>query len=227
MLPSLNISPWKEELLSVLAQEILSISPKPLISIDGKGGSGKTSFAVKLADALNANIVSTDDACWYADPIHWDDEILNGIIQPWLNGKSVAYTPSGWIKQNRDGCIEVDSSRALVFEGSGACRKTLRKVVTYSIWIDTDPNIARERVIQRDFANGVNGGTIESVTEFTDWWDSVVDPFLIEEASWNYVDVIVSGTQSDFSSNTLMVHYPSKPILAEGVRHEKKQLQNN
>jgi len=208
MLSPLGIDTWKEESLSALVEQILRVAPKPLVLVDGKGGSGKTSFAVKLADALNANIVATDDICWHADPIHWDSEMLNGIIYPWLNGASVSYTPTGWIKKNREGFIAVDSSRALIIEGSGACRKTLRKFATYSVWIDTDPDISRARVIQRDFANEENGATLESVTKFIDWWDSVVDPFLVVEEAWKYTNVIVSGTQSDLSSNVVLIHYP-------------------
>ena len=181
MLPSLGIDKWKEKTMSNLKVEILGITPKPLILVDGKGGSGKTSFALKLANILNANIVSTDDLSWCADPIHWDGEMLDGIVYPWLGGKNTAYTPSGWVNNNRSGFIEVDSSKALIIEGSGVCRKKLRENATYSIWVDTEPDIARTRVIQRDFANGENGGTLESVTKFTDWWDSVVDPFLLEE----------------------------------------------
>jgi Tfp pilus assembly pilus retraction ATPase PilT len=90
MLPSLGIDTWEDETLPNLAAEILRISPKPLIFIDGKGGSGKTSFAAKLANVLGANIVATDDVAWYADPIHWDEELLAGIINPWLGGENVA-----------------------------------------------------------------------------------------------------------------------------------------
>ena len=211
MLPPLGIDTWKEETLSVFAEKILIIASKPLVLVDGKGGSGKTSFAVVLANVLNANIVATDDICWNADPIHWDNEMLNGIIQPWLNGANAAYTPLGWTKKNRNGFIEVDSSKTLIIEGSGACRKTLRKVAAYSVWIDTEPDISRERVIQRDLANGGNGATLESVTEFTDWWDSVVDPFLAEEEAWKYANVIVSGTQSDLTANAFFVHYQNNP----------------
>jgi len=211
MLPSLGIDVWKEETLSNLTAKIMSIAPNPLILIDGKGGSGKTSFAVKLADNLNASIVTTDDVCWYADPIHWDDEMLNGIVKPWLDGKNVAYTPSGWIKENRIGFIEADPNKALIIEGNGACRKTLREFATYSIWIDTEPELSRMRVIQRDLANGENGGTLESVTEFTDWWDSLVDPFLLEEEAWKYTDIIVSGSQSDLISNIILIYVPDNP----------------
>lgn len=208
MIPSLEINSWSEELLSNLAAKILNIVPRPLVLVDGVAGSGKTTLAEKLVDVLNANLVHSDDVSWCADPIHWDGEMLAGIINPWLNGKNVAYKPTGWIKENRPGTIEVDQNRALIIEGMGASRKTLRAFATYSIWVDTEPKIARERVVQRDLANGENGGTIESITEFANWWDSLLSPLFLEEKSWKYVDVIVSGSQSDFIFNNLMIHVP-------------------
>ena len=208
MLPSLEINSWSEESISNLARKISNITTKPLILVDGVGGSGKTTLAAKLIDILNANLVHSDDVSWCADPIHWDDEMLAGIVNPWLDGKDVSYRPTGWIKENRSGSIDVDPNRALIIEGMGSSRKTLRAVATYSIWVDTDPEIARERVVQRDLANGENGGTIESVTEFANWWDSLIMPLFLEERPWKYVDIIVSGSQSNLISDRIMIHVP-------------------
>lgn len=208
MLPSLKISSWSEESLSNLAAKISNNVLRPLILIDGAAGSGKTTLATKLADILNANLVHTDDVSWYADPIHWDGEMLAGIINPWFNGNHVAYRPTGWIKKNRSGSIDVDPNRALVIEGMGASRKTMRAIAAYSIWVDTDPEVARARVVQRDLVNGENGGTVESITEFADWWDSLLTPLLLNEESWKYVDIIVDGWKSDLISNNLMIHVP-------------------
>jgi len=60
MLPSLEIHNWKKESFSALKSKILRVTPRPLVLIDGIGGSGKTTFAAKLADILKANLVSSD-----------------------------------------------------------------------------------------------------------------------------------------------------------------------
>lgn len=208
MLPSLGIKQWSEETLSDRAAHILNLMPRPLILIDGAAGSGKTTLAKKLADLLHANLVHTDDVSWCADPVHWDDEMLSGIVNPWLAGKMAAYKPTGWMKENRPGFINADPDRALIIEGMGACRKTMRSTAAYSIWVDTEPEIARARVVQRDIANGDNGGTVESVTKFADWWDSLMLPLFLEEKVWNHVDVIVNGERSDLTKDKLLVYVP-------------------
>lgn len=100
----------------------------------------------------------------------------------------------------------MDPDKALIIEGMGAGRKTLRAAAEYLIWVDTEPETARARVVQRDLANGENGGTVESVTEFADWWDSLLVPLFLEEEPWKYADIIVSGSRSDLISDKLMIH---------------------
>ena len=225
MLPSLKIKSWSEESLSNLAVKITEYVPRPIILIDGVGGSGKTTLALKLKAEFNANLVHTDDVSWCADPVHWEGEMLNGIVNPWIDGNNVSYRPTGWVKENRPGSIEIDPDRPLIIEGMGAGRKELRAVATYSIWVDTEPEIARERVVRRDMENGENGGNIESVIEFADWWDSLLMPLLSEEKSWEFADVIVSGSQLDIDSDTIMIHVPSVERGGLPAKQKKNTLE--
>lgn len=214
LLPSLKIDSWTETSLSDLAETISEQAPGPLILIDGAAGSGKTTLAKALAELLHANLVHSDDVSWCADPVRWDEEMLTGIVNPWLDGRKVTYRPSGWIKENRQGSIDVDPDRALIIEGMGAGRKTLRTAAACSVWVDAEPKIARARVVQRDLANGENGGTVESVTEFADWWDSLVTPLFEEEEPWKYADIIVNGSQEGFTPEHLMVHISENHLFS-------------
>lgn len=198
-LPSLGITDWDQVSLPNLVEKITSKSPKPLILIDGAAGSGKTTLAKILAERLQANLVLTDELCWNADPVQWDGEMLDNIILPWQAGNDVTYRPTGWVKENRLGSLDVDPDKALIIEGMGAIRKTLREKATFSIWVDVEPGLARARVIERDLASGADGGTVESITGFADWWDSLLNPLFIEEKPWEFADVIISGA-SQFNS---------------------------
>lgn len=209
MLPVLEISSWKEESLTTIIEEIKTLNTKPLILIDGAGGSGKTTIAKAIAEKLDANLVHSDDVSWWADPIEWDTEMKEGIINPWNDGKDVSYRPSGWIKKDRAGSIKVDSSKPLIIEGNGSCRKSLREISTFSIWVDTDPIVSRERIINRDMEEGVNGGTYESVKEFAEWWDGIITPFFLKEEPWKYVSVIISGEKGDITKDKIAVSIPN------------------
>lgn len=90
----------------------------------------------------------------------------------------------------------------------GAGRKSLREIAAYSIWVETEPKTARERVVQRDLANGENGGTVESFTKFADWWDSLLMPLFLDEEPWKYADVIVNSMQCDLFSPNIEIHVP-------------------
>jgi Tfp pilus assembly pilus retraction ATPase PilT len=89
-LPPLGINTWSHETLSNLISNVLTAASQPLIIVDGIAGSGKTTLAKKLVNALDANLVHTDDVCWGSDPIHWDAEILDGIVTPWRSGNDVS-----------------------------------------------------------------------------------------------------------------------------------------
>lgn len=206
LLPPLEISAWTEASLSSLLEH--TSDHLPLILIDGAAGSGKTTLAAKLAALWNAGLIHTDDISWCADPIRWDEELLTGIIAPWRGGKRVSFRPTGWIRENRPGSIDVDPEKALIIEGMGACRRTLRTAASRSIWVDTAPEVARARVVQRDLSRGENGGTVASIVAFADWWDSLLNPLFLEEEPWKYVDVIVDGSRFASASDHIMVHTP-------------------
>ena len=206
LLPSLNIGAWKDSTIDALISEIMSLAPCPLILIDGAGGSGKSTLANIISKKLEANLVHTDDVCWYGDIIDWDQEVIHGIIEPWRSRENVSYRPSGWVLKNRSGAIKINPLKPLIIEGMGADRKTLLNLADYSIWVETEPETARERLILRDIETGENGGTRESSIEFANWFDSQLTPFLLEESPWDNVNIIVNGMNLDNIKEEIQVH---------------------
>ena len=212
MLPSLGLSAGEVVSPQAVAQTILARTARPLVLVDGVGGSGKTTLARTLAAVMGAGLVHTDDVAWWSDPLAWDQELIAGVLDPWRAGRTVRYRPSGWVSKNRIGHVYADGQAPLVVEGMGVIRDTLRPLAGFLVWVETDGRTAHERVVARDLASGENGGTVQSVTAMTNDWDALVIPFMREQAAWKHADLIVDGTfRLDDGAVRTLVPTPAPP----------------
>jgi len=174
-----------------------SLPNKGIILIDGDAGSGKTTFAHALADALPASaaVVSVDDISWYHDLLNWTDELIDGVITPWRSGGAVSYRPPGWVAKERPGAVMVPpDTRYLIVEGMAAVRPELERLGALPIFVSSDPSLALERVVGRDLSLGVNGGTRASVYGFHAGFQDAVVPFILEQEPWSRAALLVDGT---------------------------------
>jgi len=191
-----------------------------LILVDGTGGSGKSTFAKDLVAALNmasrsgvnnevptsnisngdgetpgaAALVAVDDISWWLDPIDWESQMLAGVIEPWFETGMVNYRPPGWIEKSREGSVTAASNRFLVVEGVTAGRVSLAKLATVLIWVNTDPEVAFRRMVDRDLALGLNGGTRAEVEQFALDFMAGEIPFQLAQRPWERADLIVDCT---------------------------------
>ncbi|QDU35122.1 uridine kinase [Poriferisphaera corsica] len=135
-----------------------------LIGVDGLGGSGKSTFARELADAVKAPVVGMDefyrvmdederaklgakDGCWRY--FNWE-YVRSSVIQPVLRGdRKLSYQVYEWTN-SRLGCNrEVEIDQVLIVEGVYACLPTLA-AYDIQIWIDVPREVATQRVKNRD-----------------------------------------------------------------------------
>lgn len=210
MLPPLPLSAGEVVTPQAIARAILARSARPLVLVDGVAGSGKTTLARTLAAVMGAGLVHTDDVAWWLDVLAWDQEMIAGVLDPWRAGRTVRYRPSGWVSKNRAGHVFADGQAPLVVEGMSVIRDTLRPLAGFLIWVETDGQIAHQRVIARDLANGENGGTVQSVTDMTNGWNALVIPFMRKQAAWKHADLIVDGTfRSDAGTVRTMERTPA------------------
>jgi hypothetical protein len=203
---------------------------RAIVLIDGAGGSGKSTFARRLVDAINGDeredgnigdgvtggrgdgdggstsgsrvahacLVAVDDVSWWLHPFNWADAMLDGVVRPWLAGGDVDYRPPGWIDKGRAGSVTAVASaeaavNILVIEGMGAARHDLADLASCIIWVNTDPHTARERLIARDLALGVNGSNRQEVEAFTDEFDALLAPFYAAEKPWQRANLVIDG----------------------------------
>jgi len=178
--------------LAVRVRALLPAGKPALILVDGRSGSGKSTFAERLARLLDAALVHSDDIAWHHDPIHWDDLLVNGVIMPWRRGEAVHFRPPAWVVKDRPGAVEVPSQPVLVVEGVGAGRSGLAAHAELVVWVQSDCDEARRRGLKRDVELGRTTEEAEAVWEE---WMRAEEPFLAADRPWTRASLVVNGTR--------------------------------
>ncbi|MEU9386431.1 hypothetical protein AB0D38_38200, partial [Streptomyces sp. NPDC048279] len=71
-----------------------SCGPVRLVGVDGHAGSGKTTFAGRLAAALGgAPVLHLDDIASHEELFAWTGRLLTQVIEPLGRGETARYTP--------------------------------------------------------------------------------------------------------------------------------------
>lgn len=127
-----------------------------LVAIDGPAGAGKTTLASKFfKDLCNSNTVTV---------IHMDD-----LYDGWDNALNEALTQKlkviteaffahevfhveifNWDIMKFDTLQRYEPADILILEGVGAAQKIVRDAGAITYWLDVEPSIGLERVLQRD-----------------------------------------------------------------------------
>ena len=125
-----------------------------LVGVDGGSGSGKSTVAARLAAALDAPLVPTDDfASWtcFAD---WWPRLEQQVLAPLLAGSDARYQQRDWVGDEfGDGLgawRTVAWAPVVVVEGVTSTRRAVAGRLAYRIWVETPEPIRFSRGIARD-----------------------------------------------------------------------------
>lgn len=141
-----------------ILQEISSIksSDTTVIAIDGVAGSGKTTLALKLASDLDdSHVIHMDDLYeGWNNPLSQKltARVRSQLLEPLSKKLSISYQIFDWKLNRFTDYREVPKSRYLILEGVGAAQREFRPYINKIIWIECDPYLGYQRVINRDGA---------------------------------------------------------------------------
>lgn len=134
--------------------EQLAKHPRALVCIDGPAGAGKTTLAEQLVQRrAHAVVIHMDDLYdgWVdALDARLTARLVEHIRDPFLAGQPITYPRYDWYVGAFVETVAVPATDLLVIEGVAAAQQALRSVAAFSIFIDVDPAVGRQRVIDRD-----------------------------------------------------------------------------
>lgn len=160
-----------------------------VIAIDGRAGAGKTTLANELALALS---LRRDVTVIHLDEIYagWDlalgqtlTDCLSYIVNSISAGQSANVPIYDWGTGDFNSTREISPCDLIIFEGVGSAQRVVREVATASIWIDIDPKVGLERVLDRD------GLAIE---EHMNLWQIREEAHFLSEKTRENADFILS-----------------------------------
>jgi energy-coupling factor transporter ATP-binding protein EcfA2 len=149
--------PLTERSFAALAARIRAAPPllggTRLVCVDGPAGSGKTTFAGRLAGALGdaAAVVHMDDlyAGWTLTGAV--ARLSAGVLRPLAEGRPGAYHRFDWHAARFDPSpVPVPAVPVLVVEGCGSSPRRLDPWTTLRVWVQAPDALRLERGLARD-----------------------------------------------------------------------------
>ncbi|WNI33130.1 hypothetical protein [Streptomyces sp. ITFR-6] len=128
-----------------------SCGPVRLIAVDGHAGSGKSTFAARLAAALDgAPVLHLDDLASHEETFDWTDRLRSQVIGPLSQGEPARYEPYDWPTRRFGPPRTLEPAPVVLIEGVGAGRRALRPFLAHLLWMDLPAAESWERGRRRD-----------------------------------------------------------------------------
>jgi uridine kinase len=178
-------------LIEKISSQVLELIDRgnqtPIVLIDGRAGSGKSTFAESLQQQLFRDGESAPRVI-HMDNIFegWEglalgsDYMVRFILLPLARRETASWQDWSWVKNQRSSWREFSGGTPLIIEGCGSLNERSKEHADISIWLEAREEVRRERWIQR-----------ERHLEKFDFWAAQELDFYAREKSQSLADLVV------------------------------------
>ncbi|MFF1699096.1 uridine kinase [Streptomyces sp. NPDC058257] len=161
-----------------------SCGPVRLVAVDGHAGSGKSTFADRLAEALGgAPVLRLDDIASHDELFGWTDRMRQQVILPLSRGETARYETYDWHARRFGPTTRaLPPAPVVLVEGVGAGRRALRPFLARLLWMELPREEAWGRGRHRD-------GAVQS--DFWDGWEPAERRHFAEDPSRPFAQSLV------------------------------------
>ncbi len=138
--------------------DLSSAKERPIISIDGPAGAGKTTLAheiyLAISPKMSVTVIHMDDLYDGWDNALGADltKVLRYLTDQHMQVRPAKINRYNWSNSSFEDSEEIALSDLLILEGVGSGDRAIQDDLAALIWIDIDPDIGVNRVIDRDGA---------------------------------------------------------------------------
>lgn len=163
-----------------------------LVAVDGGAGSGKTTFAAKLSQALgSAPILKMDDFISFRTLTEFWPRMERDVLAPLFAGRAAHYQIRDWVgDMHGEGLlpepVETPFAPVIIIEGVGSSRAELIGRLHFAVWIDTPEAERLRRGLERDAG-------IAGIREIWEKFQVGERAFLEADGARGRADLIVDG----------------------------------
>ena len=191
---------------AALASQVMSappcLGPVRLVCVDGPAGSGKTTFAGRVASALgDMQVVHMDDLYegWSGLDGVWK-RLYGWVLEPLAAGRPGRYQRYDWAAGAFAEWHDVPVAEALVVEGCGSAQRGVDPYATLRIWVEAPRELRLQRGIARD------GEALRA-----EWlrWAELEAAHFARERTRERADLCVDGDPS-------LPHHPEREFIVCG-----------
>lgn len=178
-------------LIEKISSQVLELIDRgnqtPKILIDGRAGSGKSTFAEALQQQLFRDGESVPRVI-HMDNIFegWDglalgsDYMVRFILQPLARQETASWQDWSWVRNERSSWREFSGGTPLIIEGCGSLTERSKEHADICIWLEASEETRRERWLTR-----------ERHLEKFDFWAAQELDFYAREKSQSLADLVI------------------------------------